>query len=44
MFTICKYAYQLWHTMDLDDEKDMVKKGAITTDQFKEITGQDYSA
>lgn len=42
MFLIFKFAFQLWHTMDVDDEKRMVVKGALTAEQFKEITGEDY--
>lgn len=42
MFIVFKFAFQLWNTMTKDDEKAMVKKGSLTTEQYKEIVGEDY--
>lgn len=32
-----------WGTRDVDNIKSLVKDSKITADQFKEITGNDYS-
>lgn len=44
MFTVFKFAYQLWHTMTKEDVAAEVKRGTLTADQYKEIVGEDYSA
>lgn len=44
MFTVFKFAFQLWHTMDKAAVAEEVTKKSITTDQYKEITGEDYVA
>ena len=44
MFTVFKFAYQLWHTMTKDDIAAEVKIGTLTADQYKEIVGEDYPA
>lgn len=43
MVMIFRFAYQLWHTMDKVDEKEQVRKGAITPEEYKEIVGEDYT-
>ena len=44
MFTVFKFAFQLWHTMDKADVAAQVVKGSITAEQYKEITGENYIA
>lgn len=44
MFTVFKFAYQLWHTMTKEDVTAEVKRGTLTADQYKEIVGEDYPA
>lgn len=43
MVMIFRFAYQLWHTMDKEDEKEQVRKGAITPEEYKDIVGEDYT-
>ena len=43
MFIVFKFAFQLWHTMDKEDEKEQVRKGAITPEEYKDIVGEDYT-
>ena len=44
MFITFKFAYQLWNTMTKEDVAAQVAKSAITADQYKTITGEDYVA
>lgn len=44
MFIVFKFAFQLWHTMDKAAVAAQVVKGSITAEQYKEITGEDYTA
>lgn len=42
MLLVFKFAYQNWNTMTREDEQAMVKKGAMTKEDYKEIVGEDY--
>lgn len=42
MFTVFKYAYQLWHTMTKEDVAKEVVKGSITKQQYLDIVGEYY--
>lgn len=44
MFITFKFAYQDWKTMTVEDVAEQVVKGSITANQYKEITGTDYTA
>lgn len=44
MFTVFKFAYQLWHTMDKAAVAAQVAKQSITAEQYKTIVGEDYQA
>lgn len=41
MKTIKRFYPKYWK---IDQVKDAVKKGAITEDEYKQITGEDYSS
>ena len=42
MFTVFKFAYQLWHTMTKEDITAEVRKGSLTEKQYREIVGEEY--
>lgn len=42
MLLVFKFAYQNWNTMTREDEQAMVKKGAMTKEDYKDIVGEDY--
>lgn len=44
MFTVFKFAYQLWHTMDKAAVAAQVAKQSITAEQYKTIVGENYQA
>lgn len=42
MFTVFKFAYQLWNIMTKDDIATEVKKGTLTEKQYREIVQEEY--
>lgn len=42
MLLVFKFAYQNWNTMTKEDEQAMVKKGAMTKEDYKDIVGEPY--
>lgn len=42
MYTVFKFAYQLWHTMTKYDVAAEVEKGTLTEKQYYEIVGEYY--
>ena len=42
MILTLKFAYKFWHTVTLDQLKEKANTGYLTSEQFYEITGQEY--
>ena len=42
MYTVFKFAYQLWRTMTKEDVAFEVKRGSLTKEQYYEIVGEEY--
>lgn len=44
MFIVFNFAFNFWHTINAEGLKQQVQRGAITADEFKQITNIDYVA